>query len=230
MLANTSKNGILTYRFIDGKIITMELVADLNQPWGDVRDHDPTPNEPVPEQKKEIHPVLKEIFRLQDEFDLKRVKNDIDGMRKVLEEMKAQLMLLKLDTSFPRIGEKPQETHSQAIFELEQDIDFYELVIEDMMNSYRKIYNRLYIEPLREHMNELYKKQKEHYEVQKQRFEACKQKYGRNHTDFFPKADQEFIFEHRAQNREYRMEYEMVYEQVEMLTQLMEQMLTPTDC
>lgn len=208
MLVNTSKNGILTYRILHDKIVTMALTIDTTA-WGDVRDHDPTP-------------ALEET-RHQDEANLPKLKHDIDGLRKVLEDMKAHRVLLKLDMSFPRIGEKLENIHAQAIFELEQDIDFYELVIEDIMNDYRKIYNRLYIEPLREHMDELYKKQKEHYEVQKQRFEECKQKYGRNHTDFFPKADQDFISKHRAANEACRREWSVLHEQCEMLTQLMEE-------
>lgn len=180
-----------------------------------------------PITKDEICPAVQELFAHQAKLEkLKKLKKDIQDLTVVMNDYEQRLLSMKHDQEHPPIGQKVVKLHSQAIDETEEDIDFYDTVIEDMADEYRKIYNELYIEPLRKQMDELYAKQKKHYEIQKERFETCKVKYGRNHTMFFPESDQEFISNHRAANQAYMDEWSNLQMHVEMLNQQMEEEIT----
>jgi len=192
------------------------LVADLEKSLGC-----------EPNTKEEICPAVQELFAHQAKLEkLKKLKEDIQDLTVVLNEYEQMLQSMKYDQEHPPLGQPIVPFHSQAIEETEKDVGFYETVIEDISNEYRTIYNELYIEPLRQQMNELYAKQKQHYEIQKERFETCKEKYGRNHTMFFPEKDQEFISNHRAANKAYMEQWSNLQMHVEMLNQQMEEEIT----
>ena len=172
---------------------------------------------------QDLCPGVKMLFAYQEKVNKQKkcdqLKQDIQGLKVVLDEMKQRLASMRYDQEHPPIGQGVVEFHAQAIYENEQDIDFYETVINDIAEEYRK----LVIQPVTEQMDEVYAKQKEHYQIQKDRFETCKQKYGRNHTMFFPESDQEFISNHRAKNEAYMNQWQELYLQREMLNQEIDQ-------
>ena len=175
---------------------------NISQAWGDLDTEAPKAVAPT-----KMIPKVEILFVQKSIHDMLPV---LLGKAQELEAVKAAKMAA---TSFPSLeGEyvEEQDDYSQAIYELEDDIDKIEFVIDCMKDDYRRLYNEIHPEELptlikhrqeiTEEMDKMMVEQHQHYKAQKKRFEECKLKYGRNHTRFFPKYDQDFISEHRSAN------------------------------
>lgn len=187
------------------------VMNNMDQAWGDIG------NEPVAPvlQKPKMVPSVEIIF----------VQENIRSMRVVLDQLNYKLIMLANNQNFT-------ENHTQAIREIEEEMEFYEHVIDDMTETYRKLYKEVNAtklaslkeerQTMTESMDQLMVDQHKHYKLQKERFESCKHKYGKNHTRFFPERDQEFIYNHRAANEAAWNEWLMLYSQREILTEEIE--------
>jgi hypothetical protein len=180
-----------------------DKIDEIDLPWGDA-------GTGVPQ-------VVATLTKMNPQQEFLSVQQSFHDMLSELDRKRQQLEALKQAKiaagSFPLLGGdlvKQEDDYSQAIEELEDDIDKIEFVIECMKEDYRRLYNEIHPEKLptlrqqrqeiTEEMDKMMVEQHEHYKLQKARFEECKLKYGRNHTRFFPKHDQDFISEHRGAN------------------------------
>lgn len=201
--------------------------------WGDLE----TESTPVTEAEPntEVIPQVKILF----------ISENIRQMRIVLAEKTDQLERINAAKMtalcFPPIGGETtqlEDDYSQAIYELEVEIDELEHVIEDMTKDYYRLYKEIHAEKLAffkeqrqaitEIMDKLMVDQHDHYKLQKERFEACKLQYGKNHTRFFPEKDQEFISNHRAANEACWSKWLELQAQREFLCQQIEE-IDPDD-